>query len=281
MLKKILAFVMVVAVVAGGVLAYAFFRPPEKASAPIQAIPLGTPKISSPTTPAVALVQGDQTFTPTPVEDALTTEQDAAPAMTPSAAAEIAQTPIPTESAEAPMDPSIFSIVPERSEVRFIIDEVLRGADNTVVGATDQIAGEFAVDSTNPSQSRVGTILVNARTLVTDNDFRNRAIKNQILDTNQFEFVTFVPTQLQGLPENAIIGERYDFQITGDLTIRDVTRPVTFAVSVSPLSETDVEGTASAQISRGDFGLTIPSVRSVSFVSDEVTLEIDFVATGG
>ena len=36
-----------------------------------------------------------------------------------------------------------------------------------------------------------------------DNDFRNRAIKNMILRTNEHEFVTFTPTQITGSDESA------------------------------------------------------------------------------
>lgn len=36
----------------------------------------------------------------------------------------------------------IFNIVPTESEVRFILNEDLRGQPNTVIGRTDQVAGQ-------------------------------------------------------------------------------------------------------------------------------------------
>jgi polyisoprenoid-binding protein YceI len=114
--------------------------------------------------------------------------------------------------------------------------------------------------------------------LSTDNDFRNRALKNQILATNEFEFITFAPTQIVGLPADATVGQSYTFQIVGDLTIKDVTKPVTFDVTVNPISDARLEGNAAATILYSDFGITIPRVQSVASVADQVRLELEFVA---
>jgi polyisoprenoid-binding protein YceI len=81
------------------------------------------------------------------------------------------------------------------STVRFTLDEILRGEPATVVGTGSQVSGEIAIDFNQPANSEIGVILVNARMLVTDNDFRNRAINNSILETGKYEFITFTPTQ--------------------------------------------------------------------------------------
>jgi len=175
-------------------------------------------------------------------------------------------------------DATVFQIVPSESEVRFIIDEVLRGSPKTVVGTTDQVAGEIVVSASDPAAAKVGTIQVNARTLATDNDFRNRAIKNQILDTNDYEIVSFTPREIVGLPDSVSFGETYNFQIVGDLTIKDVTQEVTFDASLTVESETRLNGSASTMIRYADFDITIPQAPSVTGVADDVTLEIDFVA---
>src|SRR5690606_26035007 len=99
---------------------------------------------------------------------------------------------------------TVYRIVPEASEVRFVIDEVLRGSPYTVVGTTSEVAGDIAVDTTTPSNTEVGTIRVNARTLTTDSDQRNRALRSFILKSadDAYEFVEFQPTALEGLPES-------------------------------------------------------------------------------
>lgn len=155
----------------------------------------------------------------------------------------------------------------------------MNNAPKTVIGTTDQVAGQIAVDPSEPSNTQVGVIQVNARTLTTDSDFRNRAIKNAILETDTYEFITFTPTQIVGLPQSGMVGQSYTFQIVGDLTIKDVTRQVTFDVTANPVSETRLEGTASTTIAYADYGITIPSVPAVASVEDSVRLELDFVAT--
>jgi len=53
---------------------------------------------------------------------------------------------------------------------------------------------------------------------------------------------------------------------------------VTFAVRVTAVSPTQLQGTASATVTRSDYGLNIPSVPNVANVEEEVELYIDFTA---
>ena len=184
----------------------------------------------------------------------------------------------PISSADSGNGVVVYAIATGESTVRFELDEDLRGERITVVGTTDQIAGELAFDWADLSTAQVGEMRINARTLATDNNFRNRAINNEILDTGAYEFMTFVPTSIDGLPDSAAVGDAIEFTITGDLTIRDITNSVTFDVVATAVSEDQVTGTASTTIMRGDYGLQIPSVPNVANVEEEVDLYIDFVA---
>lgn len=183
-------------------------------------------------------------------------------------------------AASATTGRSLFRIQQDESEVRFILTEMLRGVPTTVIGRTNQIAGDIIVDFTQPSNSQIGTIRVNARTLLTDNEFRNRAIRGEILESarDEYEFSEFEPTSLEGLPESVTIGEPFTFQIVGELTVRDITQPVTFEATVTPISESRIEGIARTTVTRAAYNLNIPNVPGVADVSDEVALEIDFVA---
>jgi len=174
----------------------------------------------------------------------------------------------------------IFRIVPDESQVRFVLSEVLRGVPTTVIGRSNQVAADIAVDFENPAASEVGIVRVNARTLLTDNEFRNRTIRSQILQSSEdrFEFSEFTPTALEDMPESVTIGEPFTFKLIGDLQVRDIVKPVTFDVTITPVSESRLEGTAIATVQRSDFNLIIPSVPGVADVSEEVRLEIDFVA---
>jgi polyisoprenoid-binding protein YceI len=193
-------------------------------------------------------------------------------------ATEIDVEPVATAAEADASDLIVLQISPAESEVRFTLTEELRGQPTTVVGASDQVAGEIAVDPADLSTVQVGVIQVNARTLATDSSQRDRAIRNQILRTDDYEYVTFTPTGVMGLSGAAQPGSTYTFQIAGDLTIRGLTQPVVFAVTATAGSQSQLSGTASVTIQRSDFGLTIPSVPSVANVSEAVQLEIDFVA---
>lgn len=194
------------------------------------------------------------------------------------------------EATEEPLPPpeavefarGLYRINPEVSEARFIIDELLRGQPTRVVGVTSDVAADFIVDILAPVNSQVGGVAINARTLVTDNSFRNQALRGRILLSSQddYEFIQFTPTLLEGLPEEDVMtNTRYTFSVNGDLTIIDTTLPVTFETTVY-LAEggEQLVGTATTTVLYADYDITIPDVPSVSDISDEVILEIDFIA---
>jgi polyisoprenoid-binding protein YceI len=175
---------------------------------------------------------------------------------------------------------ALFHIVPEESEVRFIIRETLLGAPKTVIGVTNQVSADLLVDFDSPANSQLGPVRINVRTLKTDNEFRNRALRGQILQSerDEYEFAEFVPTTLLGLPETLPTNATVTFQIKGNLTVRGVTREVTFDASLTPINETRLEGTAQTLVNYQDFSMSIPEAPGVANVSDDVRLEIDFVA---
>lgn len=171
-----------------------------------------------------------------------------------------------------------YTIAQASSQARFTIDEVLDGSPKTVVGTTDQVAGQIAVDTAAPSTAQVGTITIDARTLTTDSDQRNQTIKNRILKTDQYEYITFVPTAVTGLPAQATAGQSYTFQVVGQLTIAGQTHEATFAVTATPTTDGKLQGTASTTINYADWGISIPQVPFVTGVGDTVKLELDFAA---
>jgi polyisoprenoid-binding protein YceI len=176
----------------------------------------------------------------------------------------------------------VYRIDPAQSEVRFTLDEKLMGQPNTVVGKTSQVTGDILLDPSAIANVSVGEIRINARSIATDSGMRDRMMRGEILQSSQdnFEFIVFKPTSVTGLPATVTPGEEVSFKITGDLTIRDKTKSVTFDVKAKLVSESPerLEGTATATVLRADFGLEIPRVPSVADVTDEVKLDIDFKA---
>lgn len=184
-------------------------------------------------------------------------------------------TPLTNVNPEA----TLFEIDTTESTVQFTLDELLRGQPKTVIGLTNQATGQIALDPADPATAQVGVINIGARTFYTDNEFRNEALHSFILASADFPFIIFKPTAINGLPETIVPGETAVFDINGDLTIKDVTRPVTFTVTAVLASPTRLEGSASASIIRRDFGLAIPNAPGVADVGETVSLAIDFVAT--
>jgi len=184
-------------------------------------------------------------------------------------------------AAQAAGDATLYRIVPEESEARYEIDEILRGEPFRVVGITDQVAGDIILDFANTTASQVGVIRINVRTLATDEERRDRATRSRILNSaeDRYEFVDFTPTALEGLPDSVSVGETATFTIVGDLKIRDITAEERFAATVTVVAEDRLEGTAEATILRSTYDLAVATPPFVADVSEEVLLGIKFVAT--
>ena len=176
--------------------------------------------------------------------------------------------------------PVIYQIDKAASSVRFEINEILNGNPKRVVGVTTEVAGEMLIDFGDPAASRLGAVVINVRTLETDSNFRNRAMRGPILDSasDENEFATFEPTDIEGLPDRVTVGDRVSLSVTGDFTLRGVTRAVVFDTEVMLVSADRIEISGSATVLRSEFGLDIPEVPSVSHVEDEILLVIDLAA---
>lgn len=263
----ILLVVFLLILVAGGALVYNFVlgetKPPSEA---IQAVPLEiTPSAVKATAVSMDSMPEPTSTAASPTATVLAGEDTSGVSTAPSS------TPSNTNGSQ------LFVISQDESQVSFNIHETLNGSPKDVIGASNQVASEVLIDTVDLSLVQLGTITINARTLETDSGNRNRAIRNFILNTDAYEFITFKPTHINGLSGSAEVGQTYTFQIEGDLTIRDVTLPVIFDAVVTAESAIRLSGSASTLVSREDYNLTIPSVPQVADVKDEVTLKIDFV----
>lgn len=181
---------------------------------------------------------------------------------------------------QAIVSPVLFRIVPEASSALFSVFETF--PLGTAVGQTNQIAGDIIVDFNNPSNSQIGTIRINLRTLATGDFDRDSSIRCCVLLTSrpEYEFTDFVPTTITGLPEQVEIGQIVPFQVTGNMTLRGITRPVTFDVSLTLSSTEEIRGFASSTVNRSDFGILNDSENGFDYhgVEEEISLEFNFVA---
>ncbi|MFO8043217.1 MAG: YceI family protein, partial [Alkalispirochaeta sp.] len=112
---------------------------------------------------------------------------------------------------------------------------------------------------------------------------RDTVIRAEILESgqDQYEFSTFDPTGVSGVPDSFGPGDTLELVVTGDLTIRGVTSRVEFDMQLNLDSEELISGTASTTVLWEDFDITIPYVgggSDVGAVSDSVELRLEFTA---
>lgn len=177
-----------------------------------------------------------------------------------------------------------FVIDETRSEASFEIDEVLRESPNSVVGTTSELGGQVVVDPDDLSTVQISQIIVNGRTLATGNGFRDRAIRGPVIlnsSDDQFEFITFDPTEISGLSGTAEVGDELSFTVTGDFTVKGTTNQEVFDVTVTFVDEATISGAASTTVMRDAYGIGIPSAPGVADVSEEVVISLSFVAVAG
>lgn len=180
------------------------------------------------------------------------------------------------------------------SRAQFLIREVIFGRENMVEGTTRQLDGSFLIDYDSHSV-RVGQFEINVRDIRTrslDVDMsqerwsdgeRDVVIRAQILQSgrDEFEFATFNPTDLAGVPGTFGIGDTLNIVLTGDLTIRGVTSSVDFDMELVLESEDMISGSASTTVLWEDFDITIPYVggsSDINSVDDSVELRLEFTA---
>jgi polyisoprenoid-binding protein YceI len=68
------------------------------------------------------------------------------------------------------------------------------------------------------------------------------------------------------------------FQLSGALTVRGVTRPVTWQVDAT-FANSGLTGNATTSVQLTDFGMTPPRAGPVLSIEDQLNLQLDFTAT--
>lgn len=180
------------------------------------------------------------------------------------------------------------------SRAQFLIQERIFGRDNLVEGTTRQLDGSFLIDYDEHSV-QVGQFEINVRDIRTrslDVDMsqerwsdgeRDVVIRGQILQSGQdrYEFSTFNPTAVSGVPDTFEFGDTINIVLTGDLTIRGVTSSVDFDMELVLESQEMISGHAATTVRWDDFDITIPYVggnSDINSVDDSVELRLEFTA---
>jgi polyisoprenoid-binding protein YceI len=147
----------------------------------------------------------------------------------------------------------------------------------TVKGRFTDVEGTIYTDEQNPTKSSVETT-IKAASLDTRTDQRDTHLRSgDFLDVEKFPTITFKSTRVEG--------DKDRFELTGDLTIRGATRPITLDVSFEGRSKDPWGGeragfTATGKIDRRDFGLTwnVALETGGILVGHDIKIEIDVQA---
>ena len=221
-------------------------------------------------------------------------QTDPAPAPTP----ETQPTAAPTEApaAEAPQEEApaagsearTFAIDPAASQASYTVDEeFFSGAVErlgktlgffTAVGVTDQVEGELSLTFDPAPLLSGGEFRVDISALTSDDQRRDDRIREQHLESLRFPIATFKPTAIENFPADYTEGQPVTFDLAGEMTIRDITQPMTFAVTAT-LDGNTLSGTATGTLLMTDYGFDPPAIQNFMTAENEVLVTVDFTAT--
>jgi polyisoprenoid-binding protein YceI len=153
---------------------------------------------------------------------------------------------------------------------------------STVRGRFDEFEGTFTIDPDDLSRSSA-EVTIQAASLSTSNPDRDAHLRSaDFIDADAHPTLSFRSTSVDRVSE-----EDGTFRLTGDLSIRGVTRPVTLEGRFEGLLAKDLWGAtraafaASTVINRRDWNLTWNRAMETGgvLVGDKVTLELEVTAT--
>jgi polyisoprenoid-binding protein YceI len=147
-----------------------------------------------------------------------------------------------------------------------------------VRGAFNSFEGTATIDGAEPSKSSVA-ITMDVASIDTRNEQRDGHLRtNDFLDLENYPTITFTSTSIEHDGGD-------DFQVTGDLTIKGVTRSVTIPLEFQgavkdPWGNDRIGFEGSVVINRKDWGITWNAALETGgvLVSEKVTLEFEIAA---
>jgi polyisoprenoid-binding protein YceI len=169
--------------------------------------------------------------------------------------------------------PTQWNIDPAHSAAHFSVRHLMI---SNVRGEFTKISGSALVNSADHTKSSV-EISIDAASINTREPQRDEHLRSaDFLDVAKYPTLTFRSKRIEPLgPE--------EFKVTGDLTIRGVTKEVTFDIEgptpavKDPWGNTRAGITAAAKINRKDFGVAFNALTETGgvVVGDEVKITIE------
>ena len=181
-----------------------------------------------------------------------------------------------------------FVIVPEESQASYLVDEEflenalsklgIEAGQNDVVGTTPEVSGQLQLNLDDLSAVLgENEFAVDLSQLTSDQDRRDNWIRENGPTFDRFPMATFTATAVSGLPDNYDEGQEIQFQVSGDLTVHEVTLPVTFDVTAT-LQDDTLTGVLETRRLMSDFGIDPPEFAGTLTVADEFGIRVEFTA---
>jgi polyisoprenoid-binding protein YceI len=151
---------------------------------------------------------------------------------------------------------------------------------STVRGTMGPVTGTVTLDDSDLTKSST-TASVDTKGVDTRNEKRDEHLRNpDFFDVAKYPAMTFTSTRVEKVADGK-------FKVTGNLTLRGVTKPIVLDVEGSPtplqdpFGNTKLGGVATTRINRKDFGLNWSKSLDGGglVVSDEVDITIDVELT--
>jgi polyisoprenoid-binding protein YceI len=167
---------------------------------------------------------------------------------------------------------STWTVDSAHAEVGFAVRHLMIA---TVRGRFGAVQGTVVVDEADPSKSKID-VTVDTTSIDTRQEMRDNHLRSaDFLDVANHPNLHFVSTSIEGDITDS-------FTITGDLTIRGTTRPVTLDATfqgrgLDPWGSERMGFEAKGKLNRKDYGLTWNQALEAGGVTvgDEVKLSID------
>ena len=180
-----------------------------------------------------------------------------------------------------------YTVVTEASSASYIVDEEflaealeklgIQAGEQVIVGTTPGVSGQIQLNFDNPDPLVGAQFTVDMTGLQTDQDRRDNWLADNAIQTGVYPEATFVASGATGLPSEPTEGEPVDFELSGDLTVRETTIPVTFDVTATMEGDA-ITGTAVLNLNLTDLGITPPDFANTLTVADPFRIEVDLTA---
>ena len=221
------------------------------------------------------------TATARPTEPAQATATvKATDAVQATAAVKATDSPKATNTPAASAGKTTYKIVPGESKVTYEVGETFLNQNNRfnlAKGVTSQVTGQIFGDKANPTTSSMGEFQIDISQFKSDSDRRDGYIRSNGLESGKYPIAKFVPVKIDVLPASDKEGSEYSFTVSGALTIKQTTKPVTWEVTTKLVGDT-LTGKATTELLMSDFKVGPISILGVLNTEDKVKLIFDFVA---